>query len=646
MRLPSIDELLNHARAAFRRFPYTICAGLTSAFMVIAAAEDFADVFSFLTPGGEGVELLVATTLALPLFFTLRLAQERGLLSSMAALVVRVLGVVGLLAVVWMWPGWSEKLQFLHYAQISLGLHLAAAFVPFVRPGELNGFWQYNRALFLRFLIGGLYSVVLFGGLAIALVAIDNLFGLDIHEELYADLWAIVAFAFQTWFFTAGVPAELEELETVDDYPRGLKLFAQYVLIPLVSVYLAILTAYLVKVVVTTEWPSGWIGWLVSCVSVAGILSILLTHPIRHRQENSWIVTYGRWFWLVMIPSIVMLLMAVWKRIDQYGVTEPRYFLAILTVWLAAMAVLYGFVRSQNIKWLPASLCVLAFVTLVGPWSAYAVSRSSQMGRLTSILERNELVVDRRWVEAPAGANDTAAADRVSLEDRREIGATVSWMLEHHGSEPLTGLLGPELAVTDSVGGTGPIPGYRARDRAGEVMHELGLEYVGPRANIDAMGYFNFGAENGVALETGDYDYVLAAGQNDKVRVGQRELSFELEDSVMRIRSNGITLLDVPLAPMARRAIAAADSGAAMSGNRLPRDVLRVEASSPALRAVFYPIWVNGRRGEGGDVEVNNANGTWLLTVDEAAISAPGDSVATDTAPAGTAPMDTAAGVR
>ena len=312
MRLPSIDELRRHASAAFRRFPYTISAGLASALLVVSEAEGFSEFFGVLTRSGVGYELLVATTLARPLFFALRLAQERQLLSPLAATVLRVSGAAALMWVVWQWPAWSEKSRFLHYAQLSLGFHLLAAFVPFVRGGELNGFWQYNRALFLRFLIGVLYSVVLFGGLAIALVAIENLFAVDIHEELYLDLFGVVVFGFQTWFFTAGVPKDLEALEELEDYPKGLKLFSQYVLIPLVTVYLLILTAYLARIVITTEWPSGWIGWLVSCVSVAGILSILLTHPIRHRRENAWIVTYGRWFWLVMLPSIGMLLMAVW----------------------------------------------------------------------------------------------------------------------------------------------------------------------------------------------------------------------------------------------------------------------------------------------------------------------------------------------
>lgn len=425
MRLPSIDEFLRHASDAFRRFPYTISAGLLSALIAIASIEGVDEVFGFLTRSGDGSDLLVATTLALPLFFALRLAQERGLLSGLAAGVLRLVGVAALIAVVWQWPGWSEKLRFLHYAQLSLGLHLLAAFVPFARPGELNGFWQYNRALFLRFLIGALYSGVLFGGLAVALVAIDNLFGLDVAEELYGDLFALIAFGFHTWFFTAGVPRDLGELEAVEEYPRGLKLFSQFVLIPLVTVYLAILLAYLAKVVITTEWPSGWIGWLVSCVAVAGILSILLTHPIRHRRENAWMVTYGRWFWLAMIPAVGMLLVAVWKRIDQYGITEPRYFLLLLTLWLAGMALLYGVVRSQNIKWLPATLCVLAFVTFVGPWSAYSVSRASQVSRLEGLLERNGMLAEGRAIPVSGRTEGEAVsprADAVPIEDRREIG--------------------------------------------------------------------------------------------------------------------------------------------------------------------------------------------------------------------------------
>jgi hypothetical protein len=641
MRLPSIDELRRHASDAFRRFPYTISAGLLSALIMIATVEDFDEVFGILTRSGDGSDLLVATTLALPLFFALRLAEERGLLSGLVAGIARLVGVAALVAIVWQWPDWSEKVRFLHYVQLSLGLHLLAAFVPFVRTGELNGFWQYNRALFLRFLIGALYSAVLFGGLAVALVAIDNLFGLDVAEELYGDLFAVIGFGFQTWFFTAGVPRDLAALDAVDEYPRGLKLFSQYVLIPLVTVYLLILLAYLAKVVITTEWPSGWIGWLVSCVSVAGILSILLTHPIRHRQENAWIVTYGRWFWLAMIPAVGMLLVAVWKRIDQYGITEPRYFLLLLTLWLAGMAIVYGVVRSQNIKWLPGTLCILAFVTFLGPWSAYSISRASQVSRLEGLLERNGMLAEGRAVAATArGGAPSGAADTVPTDDRREMGATIVYLFEHHGSEPLVDLLGPELAVTDTLGGTDPVRSWVARDRATEVMAGLDMEFVEARPRGTPPGQVYLRADPSAAVETEGYRYVFDAGRNTKASVAGRELQFDVDGNAMVIRSGEVDLLTIPLDDLVTRAVEHA--GSEWTGAEVvPRAVMRVEAASPAVEAVFLPIFVSGQRAD-GQLTLEAANGLWLLNVNEAAFEAVADTVVADTVDAG-APEDTAA---
>ncbi|HEM46697.1 MAG TPA: DUF4153 domain-containing protein, partial [Alphaproteobacteria bacterium] len=410
------------------------------------------------------------------------------------------------------------------------------------------------------------------------------------------------------------------------DYPRGLKLFAQYVLIPLVSVYLGILTAYLFKVVITTEWPSGWIGWLVSCVSVAGILSILLTHPIRDRRENAWIVTYGRWFWLVMIPSIGMLLVAAWKRIDQYGITEPRYFLVVLTVWLAAMAVVYGFVRSQNIKWLPLTLCALSFLTFLGPWSAYAVSEASQLGRLEGLLARNGLLVEGRAVPPVAPGAAGATTDTVPTEDRRQIGAALTYLFAHHGSEPLVPLLGPELAVSDSLGGTDPVREWVARDRAADVMAALDLEFVDARPSVEGPGgQFHVQTDPAEVVDVSGYDLAFEAGRHSSVRVAGRLLDFNIDVTEVVVKSGERVVLSVPLVDAVERALEYARTPAAGPDGRVPRELLRIEVSVPGVDVAFVPSWMSGRR-VGGRIEVDQAHGLWLMRLEEGAFGQ--DSVA------------------
>ena len=81
MRLPSIDQLIAHTSASVRRFPYVILAATLSALIPMSWLDGAADLLAVLTRSGDGDDLLVATTLAIPLYFALRLAQERGLVS-------------------------------------------------------------------------------------------------------------------------------------------------------------------------------------------------------------------------------------------------------------------------------------------------------------------------------------------------------------------------------------------------------------------------------------------------------------------------------------------------------------------------------------------------------------------------------------
>ena len=85
------------------------------------------------------------------------------------------------------------------------------------------------------------------------------------------------------------------------------------------------------KILILREWPRGTIGWLVSIVSVFGMLALLLVHPLRNRPGHRWIQLYSRSFYIGLFPLIVLLLMAIWRRLSEYGLTEDRYFLLVLT---------------------------------------------------------------------------------------------------------------------------------------------------------------------------------------------------------------------------------------------------------------------------------------------------------------------------
>jgi len=522
MKLPSVQRLAEHAVAVARRFPLVLISGVVSA---VAA--------SLMIDAGDSEQMylrvLYTSSLGLPLFTGLQFLAERHGWKGVGQLVAILAGLALLIVVYLLRPGWSDDVALSRYLQLSLGLHLFAAVGPYLGIDEKNGFWQYNMNLFLRFLIAGVFAAVLYFGLSIALLAVENLFGLNVPEETYGRLWFALALVFHPWFFLGGVPEDLPALDKQTIYPNGLKVFAQYILAPIVALYLVILTLYLGKILVTQVWPSGWIGWLVSCVAAAGILSLLLLYPIEEQEENRWVQTYARSFYILLIPSIAMLLLAIWKRIDQYGVTERRYFLVILSLWLAGIAVFFIVRRRGTIKVIPASLAVVAFLTLAGPWGAFAVSERSQVGRLEEILTQNDMLADGRIREP---------VEEVSFADRREISAVIRYLTETHGIAAIEPWFEGGVASIDSVSaepGTSPRAESDVRTRA--IVTAMGIDYVDQWAGVTDSRFYFTATSGESPLNIAGHDFVLRdrRAESDTILVDGRTLELEWDEETSRL---------------------------------------------------------------------------------------------------------------
>ncbi|MBK7964014.1 MAG: DUF4153 domain-containing protein [Bacteroidetes bacterium] len=242
------------------------------------------------------LHLVLTLSLALPAFTGLCFFAERGKhtfsIQLIGQLVLFLLGT-------WYYQSipvsFGEKEAAKHVILV-LSMHLWVAFAPFVRYREIQGFWQYNKSLFIRFITAFLYSVVLFGGLSLAIFAVDQLFDVRIDEENYLRLWILIAIVFNTWFFLSDLPIDLDELNNSNEYPNGLRLFTQFVLLPLVTIYLSILYVYMFKIMITANWPKGWVAYLVVGFSTAGILALLLVWPLQSNDRFKWIKVYVRYF--------------------------------------------------------------------------------------------------------------------------------------------------------------------------------------------------------------------------------------------------------------------------------------------------------------------------------------------------------------
>lgn len=398
MKFPSLYYLKEKSVTALKRFPLSILfafIGVISAIYLIENEHRLESVFPI-------TNLLLTSALAIPLFFCITVYSEKFLLSTKFKTLGVFIGLVLLALIYYSLPSspatFNTAIPYIRYAIYNVGIHLLVAFIPFVKSKELNGFWQYNKLLFIRFITSVLYSGFIYVGIVLALVALNVLFDIKIRDQLYFELWVIVVGLFNTWFFTAGMPSSFQHLDADDDYPKGLKIFSQYILFPLLILYLLILYGYGLKIISTWDWPKGVVSYLIVCVAVLGILTLLLVYPYSKQAENKWMAHFSRVYYFILIPLIVLLFFAISMRIGDYGITINRYIIYLLGIWLSIVAIYFA-IGKTNIKFIPVSLFLAITLTSFGPWGMFSVSENSQVNRLKNILEQYQLLSNDKIIQ-------------------------------------------------------------------------------------------------------------------------------------------------------------------------------------------------------------------------------------------------------
>jgi hypothetical protein len=487
MKFPSFAQITYDALRTLRRFPFVLLTAATgtAAALLLANSEpqpEPAWAFRVLLPAMLGIPLLTGLTL---------LAEKQGWDRNRSTL-MQIGGIALLCGYAFALPAnlsIAPQLHIIRFFMLAVGLHLFVAAAPWLQRGQVNGFWHFNKTLFLRLLTAGLFTAVLWAGLAIALAAVENLFDVSIQGKRYFQLWVLLLGMLNTWFFLAGVPEDLDALDQSEEYPKGLKIFTQYVLLPLVFIYLVILVAYTGKIVLIWTWPHGWIARLILGFSTAGMFALLLLHPIREREGSRWISIASRWFYIVLAPLVVVYFLAVLRRLSDYGMTESRYIAILTGIWLAVMVLYFIFSRGRSIKAIPLSLCVITLLITFGPWGAFSISESSQSGRLKTLLEKNSMLIDGNIRKTEKG---------VPHQDAREISAVLQYLHEIHGYAAIEAWFNTSLRADSATT-------YSEWKDASAIASDLGIQYIAaqPAQSDDEL---SFESLEGETIDVQGYD--------------------------------------------------------------------------------------------------------------------------------------------
>lgn len=399
MKFPSLDLLLTSLLKTVKRFPLAVIVAIVATILSLIIVEH-----EQASSSKTILKVLMTCGLAMPLLFSFHAVFEREKKKESFSL----LGV-GALMLVLFYVGISTKSSNHDISHIwgyrffmwNGAFHLIAAFCTFYWASEMNGFWQWNKNLFLSFLLATLYSLVLYFGLFLALAAISQLFGVDLGNKIYMDLWIVISLFFQPLMFLSSIPSPISDLQEDESYPSGLRIFTQYILLPLVALYFVILYIYMGKILIKWDLPKGWVSYLIVGFSVSGILSLLLLHPLSEKEEYKWIRWVNIWYYRLLIPLFILMLVSIGVRIQAYGITPNRYIILILALWLGALSIYFSISPKRNIILIPLSLAILAVLCSFGPWGIFGASVNSQTKQLQAVLAKHHLFENGKFVAAP-----------------------------------------------------------------------------------------------------------------------------------------------------------------------------------------------------------------------------------------------------
>lgn len=330
----------------------------------------------------------------------------------------------------------SEAFLF-EYLGLFLGLHAFAAYAPFLGRREPRGFWEYNRRIFVRILAALLFSGTLYLGSLLLFAAISKLWQGSALGYLLVVIVALILGMFNTWFFLAGVPEDFEALDSrPPPYPRALKAFAQFVLLPLVVAIGLVLEIGLLQRLLAGRTVDAASAGAFFTLGGVGLLTYLLLYPLREDPAARWLKYYEKGFFLGLIPMLGAVAWTVFRLVQHFGWTPLRYYAALLGLWGLGVSLYFLAARRPGIRWIPVSLSLLALFTVGGPLGPYQVSRRSQETRLAATLQNAGLV---------PGAPTAEALLALPADTKDRLLGQIAYLESHYGCEGLRPYFGARL---------------------------------------------------------------------------------------------------------------------------------------------------------------------------------------------------------
>lgn len=407
-----LKNIFNNLLLSTKRFPLTVLSAFITTMILMIVVNNntlFSDQQSKIL-----IELALTTSLAFPLFLSSKLIFER--FSKVNKVLIYFLICLFLLFYHLLIFKEFELVSISRFIALSISFYLLALLIHYFY--KRKNYELYIAHIFSKFFVTIVYTIVIFIGLATILFTIDKLFELSLAKELYISSWLLAAGIFAPVFMLAGIPC-LEREFDLTNYSSVLKILLLYIIMPLITVYSLILYLYFIKIIKTQVWPESIVGQLVFWYSMLSFLVIFFIQPFK--KENKWVNKFILIMPKIILPLLIMMFLALSIRINDYGITENRYYVLLLGIWIFLVMLYYNFSQKQRNTLVVFSLAIISILAVFGPWSGFSLAIKSQNQRFENILRENKLLENNKIVKKA-----------IPTEAKKEINAIIKYFSDNY----------------------------------------------------------------------------------------------------------------------------------------------------------------------------------------------------------------------
>lgn len=463
------NKLLRNINNTFKRFPLALIFIIfITLFLMYLIESDF---------DREIVERIIGVlTFGIPFSLCINLILEKYFitLSVKLKLIIYLIELLILYIYFMFFLITYNQISTTRLVLIIFGTILCFLFIPYL--DKKKNIELYVTKIITNFTTSIIYSVVIGIGLSLVLLAIKLLLYANMSSTYFNHIWVLSLVLFNAIYFINNIPSKDNHYDILN-FSMIFKIILIYIIMPILCIYSIVLYIYFTKIIITRIWPKGIVSYLVVSYTAISITSIFLTSIFI--PHNRWVKVFNKTFTKIIFPLLIMMFISIIIRINEFGITENRYFILIIGIWSTFIMIFININKHKNNITILISLALVSFLTVCGPLSAFNVSKISQSNRLYKILENNVLIEENNIVNQNKNI--------ISEKDKKEIFGVLNYFDDYHKLSDLKYL--PE--------------NFQLKD----MKSVFGFEYTditfGPKI------YFSFTTAENNILDIKDYDIYI-----------------------------------------------------------------------------------------------------------------------------------------